>query len=401
MANLTTFMTPYQLAPVLAGVQNALPVVRPNWLQSFFGNVQSTENTRVNLDVEFGVKNVMGHFVAPNSDVTPIKLPDYGTKEFYFAYSKEAIDSDDFEVLNNRQIGQPFGQVDVMANKALRFARKVALVEQRFENLFEKTAAEIALYGGYQASGEKHPTVRYDFGRTVISTYAQLSTAKVIPSVNLTTTDVTAPWDSSTTVLPKIATSGSFTQGDKAWSTVNIDAKKATPVQDVIRIWETAKVRSGSNAVVMSDDAYAAFNYDLQKNYPIASDRTIDSLLTVAQDYLPRAQAYKGLTFRRVYPVLETGETIAIYTYNAVYNDRITGVETSYIPSGWVLSLPPASEGLKIYGRIMHPRANWQTQPRWMNYWQNSKTGLEEWEYHTSWVLAPQNVDNFVAWKVL
>lgn len=396
----TTFLTPYQVQPILSGVIKALEPVRPNWLQSFFPAPQYSDRTRINLDQEYNVKNVMGEFVAPTVDTTPIKLPDFGTKEFYFSYSKESIDSDDFETLNSRQIGEQFGNVDVMANKAARLQRKLVLAEQRFENLFEKTAAEIFLYGGYQASGEKHPTVRYDFQRTVIGSAASFVNSALVPAVNLTTSAVTAPWGD--TILPTIGSgSGIGAAGDRAWTKALIDAGKSFPVKDLIKIVETAKARSGVAAIVMSDDAYEAFNYDVYKNYKDASDRSLDVLLRVSQDILPKTQQYKGLTFRRAYPVGDSGEVVSIYTYRATYNDRKSGVEQNYIGNGWVLSLPPASALLKVYGRIMHPKANYGSMPRWLNYWMNEKTGVEEYEYHTNFVMASTDVDSIVSWKVV
>ena len=391
----TTFLSPYDLAPILSGVIKGLEPQRPNWLQTFFGQPQYSERTRVNLDQEFNVKNVMGQFVAPNADATPIRLPEFGTKELYFAYSKESIVSDDFDVLNTRQLGQDFGSVDPLANKAARLQKKMMLAEYRFENLFEKVSADILLYGGYQAAGENHPIVRYDFGRTVIKTTTDLNNKKLIPSVNLTSTAVTAPWDSTTTILPVISgLSG------RNWTKANVDAATATPVKDLIRIYETANARAGSAGILMSDDAYDIFSYDLQKNYLAASDTTIISILQVQQEILPRVQEYRGLTYRRAYP-LGNGQIINIYTYNAVYHDRLTGIETAYIGSGWVLSIPPAVNGLKVYGRIMHPRANWQAMPRWLNYWMEEKTGQEEWEYHCSFLMATKDVDSCVAWKVI
>ena len=395
------FLTPYQVAPILEGVIKGLEPVRPNWLQSFFGAPKFSENTRINLDKEYNVKNVMGQFASPNVDVSPIVLPDYGTKEFYFSYSKESIDSDDFDTINQRQIGQEFGQVNPLANKAARLQRKMILAEQRFENLFEKTAADILLYGGYQASGEYHPTVRYDFQKTVITSNTALAANKLVPAVNLTTTAVTLPWDSSTTYLPVLPTNGGFTAGDKAWTKANVDAAKATPVKDFIKMVESTKIRSNVSAFMMSDDAYEIFQYDLNKNYGTASDTTLLALLKVGQDILPRIQEYRGLTYRRSYPVNDTGEVIGIYTYNAVYNNRTSGAETAYIGSGWVVALPPASSGLKVYGRIMHPKANYSAMPRWINYWMNDKTGIEEYEYHTNFVMAHLDIDAITTWKVI
>lgn len=396
-----TFLDPYQVSAVLSGVIKGLEPVRPNFLQSFFGNVQYTDKTRVNLDVEFNVKNVMGTFTAPKADVTPVKLPDFGTGELYFAYSKEGIDSDDFDTLNTRQIGQQFGQVDVMANDAARFLRKVALVEARFENLFELVSSQILLYGAYQAAGEKHPTINYNFNRTVITAASDLANAPLVPSVNLTTSAVYAPWDNTTPVLPVVPTGSGITSGAKSWTNTNIDAGTATPIKDVVRMYETANARAGNAAVIMSDDAYAAFSYDQKKNFSETASLITQVILGQKLDTAPRAQSYKGLTFRRTYQVDEAGNFVNIYTYKAVYSDRISGVENSYIGNGWVIFIPPATNGLKVYGRIMNRKAGFATMPRWMNYWTDEKTGETEWEYHTNFLMAHTDIDSIVAWKVL
>lgn len=395
------FLSPYQASKVLSGVIKALPLQRPNWLQTFFSAPLTTEKDTVNFDKEFSAKNTMGMFVSPNADVTPIQLRDFGTKELRFAYAKEGLNSDDYEQLNTRQLGQQFGTVDVMANKVLRLNQKLVLAEQRFENLFEKTAADMFLYGGYQAASEKHPTVRYDFGRTVITTAASFLSSVLVPSVNLTTTAVYAPWDSVNAVLPVIGAGGAIaSQGDRMWTKAKVLAGTAFPVKDLVKIYETAAARVGSSAIVMSDDAYDVFNYDIVTNYSTAIDTTIRTLLPTSADTIPRAQEYRGLTFRRFW-ALDNGVNLPIYTYKAVYHDRTTGVETPFIGSGWVLSIPPASSGVKVYGRIMHPRADYAAMPRWINYWQNDKTGVEEWEVHTNFIMGHVDVDACVAWKVI
>ena len=399
--SVTQFLSPYEADKVLSGVLNALPVKRPNWFQTFFTDGGSTNKTTVNFDQEYGTKNVMGMFVDPKADANPIKLPTFGHKELTFAYTKEAIDSDEFDQLNSRQLGDAFGQVDVMRNKASRFIKKVALAEQRFENLFEKTAVEISLYGGYVAQSEKHPLVKYDFARTKATLASELVGADaldLVPSVNLTTTAVTAPWGD--TILPVVATDGglSFTAGDKAWNKTNIDAGDATPVLDVTKMVQTCNERATASAIHMSDDAYQWFNYDVNTNYKDAASLIISTIQSVSLEIMPTLKNVKGLTFRRMW-TLDNGQTVPIYTYNAVYHDRDTGTETKYVGSGWVVVLPD-SGGLKIYGRIMHPRASWEAMPRWMNYWQNMKTGEEEWEIHSAFLMGHTQMDALVAWKV-
>ena len=138
MSDTSVFATPYDRQKILAGVLKALPVKRTVWAQSFFTESPPTNKETVNFDQEYGTKNVIGMFVSPTVDADPVKLGTFGHKELRFAYAKEAIDSDDFDILNSRQIGQDFGNVNVLANKAARFALKSALVEQRIENQFEK-----------------------------------------------------------------------------------------------------------------------------------------------------------------------------------------------------------------------------------------------------------------------
>jgi hypothetical protein len=396
------FMGPYDTNKVLSGVLTALPKKRPNWFQSFFTTAPPTNKTTVNFDVEYGTKNVMGMFVDAKVDADPIKLGTFGHKELTFSYSKEKIDSDEFDELNSRQLGDQFGQVDVMRNYAARFLQKTVKAEERFQNLFEKTASEIFLYGGYVAESEKHQTVRYEFGRTVITTAADLFGAaakKLIPSVNLTTTAVTSPWGS--TVLPVVATDGgiSYTAGMKVWSKTNIDNGDATPVEDLTVMLQTCNERATAKAVHMSDDAYKWFEYDVNKNYKEAADTNILVAQTIERVIMPQLEVVDGLTFRRMWKT-SNGVLVPIYTNNAHYNTRADGTETKYVGSGWVLVIPDTG-AIKIYGRIMHKKANWNAQPRFINYWQNQKTGEEEWEIHTSFLMGHTKIDASVAWKVI
>lgn len=398
----TEFLSPYQAQKFLEGVLPELQPKRTNWAQGFFREVAPVDSTTVNFDKQYGTKNVIGMFVEPKADATPIKLDNFGHVELTFSYAKESIDSDDFDVLNQRQMGQPFGQVDVLANERLRLQRKVALVETRFENLFEYCATSIWMYGGYVAESISHPKTVYNFGRTKATLAAHIVGANawdLIPSVNLTSSAVTAPWGE--VVLPVIATDGglSFTQGDKLWSTANVDSGKATPVADVTKMIQTCMERGSPAAIHMSDDAYAVFNYDVNKNFKDAASTIINTLQNVQLEVMPVIKVVKGLTFKRFW-TLSNGITVPIYTYNGVYNTRDAGTETKYIGSGWVIVIPD-SEGIKIHGRIKHPRAQWQAMPRWVNYWENEKTGIREWEYHTSFILGHTNINALVSWKVI
>jgi len=401
MANVNEFLSPYQTSKVLEGVIEALPKIRPNFLQSVLANGFTTRATdTVNFDREFAVKNVTALFVDPLADVTPIQLGDFGTTELYFSYSKEGWEEDAYETINQRQLGQQFGQVNLLANQAQNLIAKAAIAEQRFENLFEKTWAEVALYGGYEAYSEKHPRVRYNFGRTVATTFTDLA-GDLVASANLTTTAVTSPWGVVT--LPVIPTLGAETSGQKAWTTALVTAGTATPVLDLIKMHNTAK-RHGSpfKAIIMQADAYLAFNFDVNTNYKDAAITTILTNQSLSRDILPVNREIDGLSYVRSWTFAD-GISIPIYMYDAKYNDRTTGSEVAYIPQGWVIGIPDAAYGKKIYGRIKHPKAGYAALPRFINRWggPDSKNGLYEFEAHTSFIIGHTKPDALVAWKVV
>ena len=407
MAN--EFLTPYSASKFLEGVEEALPKIRGTLLQDTVvpGFVLRNANT-VNIDKEFAIKNTTAMFAEPKADVTPIQLGDFSTKELSFAYIKEGWDDNDpFDALDQRMLGDQFGQVNPQANKVRRLIEKAATAEQRFQNLFEKTLASMVLYGGYEAYSEKHHRVQYDFERNVTTTYAQLSSStSLISSVNLTTSAVTAPWidvstGSAKVVLPVVATSGGFTAGDKAWTRALVTAGKASPVNDLRRMYETsARWGAVPSYYIMSDDAYDAFAFDVTTNYSKEADLT---LRTTAINSLPVQSDVKnidGLTQRTSW-TFTNGVTVPIYTYNAVLNNRTTGVEEAIIGSGWVVGVPSSSYGLKVYGRILHPKAGYYAMPRFINNWSDDKAGTNEYEMHANFLVAHKKINALTAWKVV
>jgi len=383
---------------VLSGVIPANKVKRPNWLQSFFSKVETSVYPTVNFDYEYISKNIMGQFVEAEADTTPVVLPDFGTREMSFAYSKEGLNSSDYEELVKRRIGQQFGTVDVLGNEAWALQQKLMYAEQRFENLFEKTAADILIYGGYSAKSELHRDLKYDFCRTVVSTAAELA-GDLVPAANLTSAAVYKPWDSANVYMPVVSDVAGGA-GAKAWTKANIVAGTATPVKDLVKMYETAKFRVGTDAVLMSADAYEAFNIDVETNYKEAASQLTALILRAERDVLPRTKDVQGLTLKRSWPI-GNGEILDIYVYDGIYSDRLTGVNTKYVPNGWVVLIPSSDNGIKIYGRIQHPRAQYAPMPRWLNFWENSKTGKREWEYHTSFVMGHVEINSVVAWKVV
>ena len=163
------FLSPYQMGKVLDGVIPANRIARPNFLQTWFGRVEYKSTETVNFDREFQAKNTVAMYVAPTMDAPIMQLQGYGTQELRFAYVKEGLTSPDWEEINQRAIGNDFGNVDVMANWVANIRKKLAYTEFNFENLFELNAASILVNGTYTASSSMHPSVLYDFGRTTVT----------------------------------------------------------------------------------------------------------------------------------------------------------------------------------------------------------------------------------------
>ncbi len=371
------FMSPYSTARMLSGVIPANQTVRPNWLQTFFTDVRTSEDKTINFDTEFATKNVMGMNVSPDVDVTPIMLPNYGHKELSFSYAKEGLNSPDYEEISTRRLGDAIGSVNVAANEVANIKDKLALAEQRFENLFELNASNIIFTGGHTAVSEKHPKVIYDFGRTTITTQTAFATGYV-PEVNLVNVDVDG--------------SGA---GARRWN-----QGAGTPVKDLITMVNTANRRAGISAVVMSGDAYDLFEADIVANYKDAATLTLSVQNRIELKVLPTVEEFQSLNYQRSYPV-GNGRFVDIYTYDAVYHTRDTGVETKYVPNGYVACLPNPNLGLKVYGRIMHPKAKYAAMPRWLNFWENQKTGKREWEHHTNYIMGHKDINSVVSWKVM
>ena len=150
----------------------------------------------------------------------------------------------------------------------------------------------------------------------------------------------------------------------------------------------------------MQDDAYAAFNFDVNTNFKDNAVTTIATVISNSLDLGSRPIEVDGLTYRRSWTA-DNGITVPIYSYNAIYNDRDTGVETPYIGDGWVIAIPDTSNFVKIYGRIKHKASQYMAMPRFIHRWMNEKTASEEFEEHTSFLLASTRINSLVAWKVV
>jgi hypothetical protein len=381
MAELTNsdFMSPYEVGKYLSGVIAGRQFAKHTFLQDFFGDRDVFETDTFNVDREFDQKNVMGQYVHPKADGGYIQLPDFGSEELRAAYAKEAISSDDFVTLNQRQIGDQFGQVDVQINDTRNLQKKLSNALAAFDNLKEKAAADILFLGAHTASGHKASTVVWDFNRTTITTDADYL-AGYVPEINLTTLV------------------GNGGAGKRAWDSTG-GTKAPTPYIDIKKMVSTAKSRGKPlNAIVMDGNAYQLLEDDINANYAKAADMTLAVMQRVELKILPIIENYQDATFQRT---LSFGaEQIDIYTYTGAANNRVTGAKEYFVPTGYIVGIPDKRYQLIRYGRIMNRKARWEAMPIWINSWVDYKTGELEQELHTSFLLAPWDPDSIVSWKV-
>lgn len=375
------FLTPYQTSKVLEGVIPADRLVRPNFLQSAFGTVKTTTSETVNFDVEFGIKSVAAMYVDPDADAPLVKLQGFGTKEMRFAYLKEGLSGADFPELNARQLGQQFGATqDIMANYVANLQKKLTITEQRFENRFELTARDLIFHGGYTAESVLHAKVLYDYGRTVVTTDAGYL-AGFAPEIDLTTIN------------------GNGGVGKRAWD-VTDGTKSATPVVDFVKACKTCLRKSNIRMAIMSGDAYELFEADLRDNYSAAWDLNKSVSDRTVMRITPVVDKYQDVNYRMSYP-LGNGTSVDIYTVDSVLNNRSTGVEEAIVPNGYMAILPSADKGYKVYGRIMHLKAGYEAQPRFINTWKDPKSDKLESEVHSNYLMGIPDADAFVSWKVM
>lgn len=381
MAELTNdqFMSPYEVSQYLSGVIEGRKKNKQTWLLDQFGNRDTTEDEFVNLDKERDERSISGEYVHPKVDASYIQLPDFGTQRLGFAYAKEAINTDDFISLNQRELGQQFGQVDINGNDSRRLQKKLMNALNAFDVLKERAARDILFYGAHTAEGPKASTVKWDLGRTVgvAGDYATYN------AVSLDLTDVTLNGGA----------------GKQAWDATG-GTKAPTPYKDMKNMVQVALNKGETiSKFIMDVNAYDMLEADINANYKDAANLDYVVAQRIELKLLPEVETYDGLTLRRMLPIGQLG-AIPIYTYTNTYHDRVTGVRTKYVPTGYVVGVPDTANQMVRYGRILHRKARWQAMPVWINTWENPKTGDFEQELHTSFVIAAYDIDKVISWKV-
>ena len=412
MTTPTSFQSPYGAGKKIEGYIKGNGQKRPLLFKRSFTNIDTTWHDTVNYDTEADTRNLMGQFVDPQVDTYRVQLPNFGTKELSFAYSKEMVGSPDYYEINQRMLGEQPGMVTLdrarlAAAVAQNMQKQFTLAYERFENLYELSRAEILVKGTFTTTlaGQdgSHKKVAWDMGRTQYAfSTASTQTARDankaaifnerVPEVNLTTLKANTSTD----------VSGGMSWDSKDANNSNAAVTPAvavSPVKHVNRMLDIAFDRAGTEYIVMSDDAWSWYLYDLNTTYEKMMDTQFSRKVTGLQlDLYPKPEEIEGLTLQGFH--LYGATQIPVYTYNGRYMDRITGDKTKYVPDGYVVCVPPSNYGCHRFGKIMHIGAMWAAQQFWINAWKGEKNKIESFEIHTNFVTYHEDINSVVSWKV-
>ena len=472
IASVNSFGTPYSPPLRIGGLIKGNKRPRPNAISAFFANRATEQALKILVDIEANSSNVMGQYVGYDIDTQRVHLPTMGVAEFGFAYSKEKIGSPDWEEIIQRQAMEQLyaatlDSARLMGNYTANIAKQMELAHGRMDALTEKACCDLVLTGihdtvMYSPRGDARP-MRWALGRTILqnpggivstaSTNAANNTAAVraLNTASIIGTGVTVngatyaysgqvpdmvPQTDLTTLFANTSTA---VGGGLSWDSVDgatgtsvagvlMDVALPSPVKTVFRMLKISGWRSGGYAIVMSNDAYAWYINDLNKNYLVQAN-VLNSVIDDRRfdlEFAAYVTQNDGLTFRRW---LDTGIAahdgtgmlgannldvvnsglsqlteglgrLPIFTYDAKYTNRATGILEPFWNNGFVAVMPNPDFGNIRYGIIRHLNAKFQAVPRWVNYWLNPQTGFEEWELHSAPAYFHSDPNAMIVWKV-
>lgn len=409
---LTTFQTPYGVGKSIEGYIKGNVQKRPLLFKQSFSDIGTTWRDSVNYDVEFDKRNLMGQFVDPEVDTYRVQLPNFGTKELQFAYSKEKVGSPNYQEINQRMLAQQPNTVSLdkatlARNVAANMQQQFSLAYERFENLKELARTNILLYGTFSTiladQKGQHKEVKWDMGRTQY-TFGTGSTQAIRDANKSAIFNELVPEANLTTLKANTATD---VAGGMSWDSLDASNSNAavtpsiavSPVKHVNRMLDVAAYRAGTDYIVMGNDAWSWYLNDLNTTYKEQAQNTFDRRPPLVMlDLYPHPQEIEGLTMQGF--VIYGGTKIPVYTYNGKYHDRNTGVKTKFMPEGYVLLVPPSQYGAVRYGKIMHYKAMWAAQEFWINSWKGEKSGIEEYEIHQNFCTYHTEINSVISWKV-
>lgn len=317
--------TTYQLLQV----QRKFKTLPSFWLKFFPKQVNFQEE-----EIAFDKVSVnyarLAPFVAPNVQGRVLKHEGFSRKSFRPAYlkPKDVVDP-------NMIIPIQPGEMPAAGNMSLEQRRQAVITylleNQRsmHENRWEWMAAQAAIYGYVDVSGEDYPTLRVDFGRDAALT-------------------ITSNW-----------------------------ATASSPLDDIYAARRLANDKSLSGAtiqtIIMGDQAWAAFYAkekdrlkDLMDKNQVNGNTTITKLWDGFEgiEYMGRISGYQG------------GGLIDIWVDTRKYTDE-SGQMQYLMPRKGCVGISDAIQGVRCFGAIMDKRAGYQALEMFPKNWENEDPSVE------------------------
>lgn len=372
-----------QIAPL---IQRGTTLPKTRFLQSFFGDVNTTEDLSIAMDIEANRRNMVAEWVHPEGVPNEYKLPRSGFREYGFGYIKTMV-TNNLSPNFARRLGELIGKGGD-PNRLDEFQeQQMIALDSRF-NRFELTARDLIFNGTYTAEGEKHPAIKFDFPKVTAATSAQYQGNSAIAwsKVDLTT----------------LNHNGGV--GKAVWSdSGNNSGTKIVDVLTDLSIWHKhfRDRHDGWASLIMSSNTFATFENNIQTVRADAKDLTKYVLAEdrIYAQFQPKLIPFKAVGLMRVVTI--NGVQVPIYVYDGVYTDVTTGIETKFVPDGYVIGMPDSSNQVIRYGRIMHYLAQWKAMPLWVQEYREPRTGAYEQTFHTSIFMGVKNPDAIMVCKVM
>lgn len=311
----STYSTDYVMA-----VLEDLTVPKSALLDAFFPTIQTEESEEIHFDRLDGAKK-LAPFVSPVVQGQIVQERGYTTKTFKPAYIKPKTPIDPNRPLRRAAGEQIGGRIAAADREGLILVDEMEGHIQMIRNRLEWMAAQILRTGAVTVSGEGYPTVSVSFGRDGGHTVTLTSTAR--------------------------------------WS----DA--ASTPRDDLQDWATLIAKNSGGAamdVIMEPDAWKNFRSHADVKEAINFRRSTDTLVAAG------AVKERGLVRRGEIDGFTT------WTYQDWY-EADDGTVTPFLPSGTVLMVAGAIEGVQAFGAIKDPRAGYQAMPYFPKVWYEEDPG--------------------------
>lgn len=333
------------------GVLQDLTVPRGGLLSRFFPLVQTEESEEIHFDRLDGAKK-LAPFVSPVVAGRIVQERGFKTNTFKPAYIKPKTPLDPSRPLKRMAGEQIGGSLSASQRRDLILVQEMENHLQMINNRLEWMAVSALRTGAVTVSGDGYPEVSVAFGRDVSHT------------VTLTSTD--------------------------RWSDSG-----STPRED-LQDWATLIAENGGGdgrTVIMDPGAWKAFKAHADVKEALDLRRTNDTQGVAAGAVTERGLIYRG-----------TIDGFDIHVFQDWY-EADDGTSTPYLPTGTVMVVADAIEGVQAFGAIKDPKL-YQSEglialPYFPKVWYEDDPGREILMTQSAPLVVPQRPNCSVGATVL